>query len=362
LKEGDFREAIELAQSLEAEAVRLGFEYVSIGPALPGVPDSFAIIPEVLAAAGSVFASGLLTMGKRSIDLAAVRACAAIISRAAQISEDGFGNLRFASLANVPPGSPFFPAAYHGAVQPTFALALEAADLAVGAFGQAASLAEAQDRLVQEIESQAEQLIAISGRLSPESGVDFSGLDFSLAPFPEEERSIGTAIERPGVPAVGLAGSLAVVALLTGALDRARFPHTGFNGVMLPVMEDAVLAQRAAEGSLSLTELMLYSAVCGTGLDTIPLPGDTSPGQLEAVLLDMAALALRLDKPLTARLMPIPGKAAGDMTGFDFAYFANSRVMPVPAKPLGGLLASADQMELFSVRDKWKELGDADER
>jgi len=120
---------------------------------------------------------------------------------------------------------------------------------------------------------------------------------------------------------------------------------------MVPVLEDSVLALRAAEGSLSVTDLLLYSAVCGTGLDTIPLPGDTSVEQLEAVLLDVAALAQRLGKPLTARLMPIPGKVAGAPTGFDFAYFANTRVMPVPAKPLGGLIAGAGRLEL-RPRDK----------
>ena len=37
-------------------------------------------------------------------------------------------------------------------------------------------------------------------------------------------------------------------------------------------------------------------------------------GDFNALLLDVAALALRLNKPLTARLMPIPGKKAGRNT------------------------------------------------
>jgi hypothetical protein len=97
-------------------------------------------------------------------------------------------------------------------------------------------------------------------------------------------------------------------------------------------------------------DLLLYSAVCGTGLDTVPLPGDISVSQLQAILLDLAALAQRLEKPLTARLMPIPGKAAGEETGFDFAYFANSRVLGVRAEPLGGLL---DGDETWLIKS-WK--------
>jgi uncharacterized protein (UPF0210 family) len=115
---------------------------------------------------------------------------------------------------------------------------------------------------------------------------------------------------------------------------------------MLPLLEDATLAKRGAEGVLSVTDLLLYSAVCGTGLDTIPLPGDVSVEQIYAILLDVAALAMRLDKPLTARLMPIPGKHAGDETGFDFEFFANSRVLNLPSQPLKGLLTGKETLKI----------------
>ena len=72
---------------------------------------------------------------------------------------------------------------------------------------------------------------------------------------------------------------------------------------MLPVLEDSVLALRAAEGQLTVSDLLSYSAVCGVGLDTVPLPGDTSEDTLTGILLDVAALATRLNKPLTARLI-----------------------------------------------------------
>ena len=79
------------------------------------------------------------------------------------------------------------------------------------------------------------------------------------------------------------------------------------------------------------------------------MPGDTSPEALQAVLLDLAALAQRLDKPLTARLMPIPGKAAGEPTGFDFAFFANSRILALEAQPLRHFLAGD---ETFTLRPR----------
>ena len=115
------------------------------------------------------------------------------------------------------------------------------------------------------------------------------------------------------------------------ALGQSVFPRCGFSGLMLPVLEDSLLGRRAAEGVLSVNDLLLYSAICGTGLDCIPLPGDVDIETLTGILLDVGALALRLAKPLTARLMPLPGKKSGDSAEFSFEYFVPSRVMIPPA-------------------------------
>jgi uncharacterized protein (UPF0210 family) len=155
------------------------------------------------------------------------------------------------------------------------------------------------------------------------------------------------------VPAVGLNGSLAAAAFITSCIDQAEYQRTGFNGLLLPVLEDATLARRAAGGLLTINDLLMYSAVCGTGLDTIPLAGDVSRGQIASLLLDLAALSCRLEKPLTARLMPIPGKKAGDETGFDFAFFANSRVMELQSADLTGLLGGDEWLPVFP-RHKFK--------
>ena len=89
-----------------------------------------------------------------------------------------------------------------------------------------------------------------------------------------------------------------------------------------------MLAARAAEGTVTVSDLLLWSSVCGTGLDTVPLPGDVTVEALSAILLDVAALALRLGKPLSARLMPaIPGRAPATWFGSTFPYLAPSRVL-----------------------------------
>lgn len=343
-------QVVEFALALESSAQSAGFSYLSLGPALPESPASYALIPAVIAATRSVFLTGLLTTPGGGVSLPAARACAEIIERAALLEPEGFANLRFAALANVPPGTPFFPAAYFDPLRQgegiTFALATEAADLAVEAFNRASSLEQARQSLVMAVENHAAEMATVAAGLAARHALNFSGVDFTLAPFPQESASIGTALERLGLPAVGWHGSLAAVAILTDTLDRAEFRRAGFCGLMLPVLEDATLATRAAQGVLTVKDLLLYSAVCGTGLDTVPLPGDTTAGQIYPVLLDLAALSQRLDKPLTARLMPVPGKQAGDPTGFDFPFFANSRVLALDAEPLDGLLAGADSFSL----------------
>jgi uncharacterized protein (UPF0210 family) len=340
-------ETMQYTGELEERLIPAGFDYVSIGPALPEFPESYSILSEVLANSQSVFVAGIISSSQEGISPTAIKQCAKVIKHNAKISEDGFDNLRFAALANVPPGAPFLPAAYHhNNERPAFAIATEAADLAVKAMMDAVDLEKARKQLVELVETQAKLLVKIGEDLESSSGVQFSGLDFSLAPYPLAEQSIGTAIERMGVPSIGFHGSLAAVAILAEALERAEYPRVGFSGVMLPLLEDTVLAQRGYEGKLSVSDLLLYSAVCGTGLDTIPLPDDVSEGQLYAILLDLAALAQRLRKPLTARLMPIPGSKVGDKTDFDFEFFANSKVLDLEAQPLTGLLAGDDPYEL----------------
>ena len=342
LGEKQINELPKLVEQLEQLIQQVGIAYASLGPALPESPRSYEVIPEAMAASQNIFFDGVMADKSIGIAPAAIKACAEVMVKSAPIDPNGFANLRFAALANVKAGSPFFPAAYHDNDKPAFAIATEAADLAVDAFSQAKTLEVGRQTLIAEIEKHGKQLSKVAQSLD----CKFGGIDFSLGPFPVEAQSLGTAFERMGVPRVGLHGSLAAAAILTEAIDRANFPRAGFSGLMMPVLEDATLAKRAADGTLSVKDVLLYSAVCGTGFDTISLPGDTTVDQIIPLLLDLSALALRLDKPLTARLMPVPNKKAGDPTSFDFGFFANSKVMALDAEPLSFPMNGKEVIEL----------------
>jgi uncharacterized protein (UPF0210 family) len=334
------------ARKLEAECFVQGIDYVAIGPVLAGDVEGFDVLPEVLSTTESVFASALFADLESGLSLSTARNCAEVIHQISTISPDGFTNLRFAGLANVASGSPFFPAAYHRGGPEALAIATEAADLAVTAFQDSPSPSTASRLLVEAIEGHAAVLSRIAQPIAAQHDVRFWGIDFSLAPFPDELNSIGAAMQTFGVPMAGRAGSAAAASFLATCLDQAHFQRAGFCGLFFPVLEDSVLARRAAEGVLTLEDLLLYATICGTGLDTIPLPGDTSPDALYALLLDLGALALRHDKPLTARLMPIPGKHAGDDVHFDFPYLADSKVMSLNSETLKGALFASDSIDI----------------
>ncbi len=162
----------------------------------------------------------------------------------------------------------------------------------------------------------------------------------------------------------GQFGTLAAVSAITAAIKSLAFPAKiasdgtnsgsgeiiklcGYSGLMLPVMEDCVLAARASgyTGSLSfyspenvkatsstsgsnrgnnrgnmtttaysLRDLLTFSTVCGVGLDTVPIAGNSDPAHIAAVYTETSALAFRLKKPLSVRLLPMTGKSAGDRT------------------------------------------------
>lgn len=329
------RDLVAFARALVDACRANGIDYAALGAPRADDPhaslDLVEAIPDALAVSDALFASVQVASREHGINLHAVDATARVICALADRFPDGFGNFRFTALANVPPHSPFFPAAYQRGDQPAFAIATEGAALAVEALAHAASLDAARANLVRALEETGRAIARVAQALAARSGFRFAGIDFSLAPSPDATSSIGAAIEKLTGAPFGRHGTLFAVGWLTDCLQRANFPRTGFSGVMLPVLEDPVLAHAA---DYTLDSLLLYSTVCGTGLDTIPLPGDTGAETLAAILLDLATLAVKLDKPLTARLIPLQGLHAGDETRFDFPYIANAHVQSARASRL----------------------------
>ncbi|MGI5233502.1 DUF711 family protein [Actinoallomurus sp. CA-142502] len=308
---GDMTPTAAYARELQAMLDDAGLVYLSLGPATDGVE----LIPELL-----IGNDALNCTVRLDGNTAAARPAAEAMLRLANETEEGFGNFRFAALACVPPNGPFFPAAYHDGPA-DLTVGLQAASIAVKA--AEGGLDGLTERAAEAFTAEATPVVRLVERIAGELGVRFGGID--LSPAPNGPDSIGAAFEA-AVGAFGAPGTLATAAALTAAIRGTSLPTCGYNGLMLPVMEDVVLARAWEEGRIGLHDLLAYSSVCGTGLDTVPLPGDSSPDDLARLLLDVTALAVKLQKPLSARLFPVPGRRSGDRTSFTSEYLTDTIV------------------------------------
>ena len=124
---------LRLASELSARCEEAGFDYLALGPVLAAAPDSdlprLDLLPELITSTKSVFTSVLVARKQDDLYLEAIRRTARAMREIAHTTEQGFGNLRLAMLANVGPHAPFFPAAYHDGGPPALSLATESADL-----------------------------------------------------------------------------------------------------------------------------------------------------------------------------------------------------------------------------------------
>ena len=168
----------------------------------------------------------------------------------------------------------------------------------------------------------------IASAAAARAGWEYLGLDPTPAPL--KDVSIGAAIESYTGRRMGSSGTLTAARLVTDAVRAVSVKQVGYSGLMLPVLEDSRLAERWSEGALSLDALLAYSSVCATGLDTVPLPGDVTEEQIARIFGDVASLAGKWNKPLTARLLPSKGRKAGDRSAFDDPFFVNAVLQPLP--------------------------------
>ena len=251
---------------------------------------------------------------------------AKLIKQISTIDPNGFSNLRFAALCNVKPNTPFYPASYNNGTS-SFGIGLENSDLLYQAFEQAKDISTAQYHLKTIFEKIYQDIETLASDFSKKEHMRFDGSDVSISSSIQKKESIAYAFEHLGLGTFGEPGTLSIAKMITETIQGLSVKKTGYCGLMLPVLEDHGLATRNTQGYLTISKLLMYSAVCGTGLDTIPLPGDISTESLYSILLDVASLSIKLQKPLSARLMPIPGKKAGEKTAFDFPYFVNSAIM-----------------------------------
>jgi uncharacterized protein (UPF0210 family) len=303
----------------------------NVGPAMlrdQDDPRAMHLLAQVLSSLPNIEGNAIIA-AQDGIHWKVIRESAALVHYVTRHSPHSQGNFNFTATAMLKPYGPFYPGAYHTGAGKQFSIGLEGAKVVQQVFARThgdfdASVAE----LTKQLTVHAKVAESIGLQVAAATGWSFMGVDPTPAPLGDV--SIGAAIETYTGSKFGSSGTMTAALIITTAVKAVPVKQIGYSGLMIPVMEDKRLAQRWAEGSYNADALLAYSAVCGTGLDTVPLIGDVSEEQLVRIFGDVASLAWKWNKPLSARLQPVKGKKAGDRTEFSDPYLFNTTLHALP--------------------------------
>jgi len=322
-------EALGLLKKLDTLAGEQGLA-LNIGPAMlhdGDDPRAMRLLALALATLTHTNASAIIAADD-GIHWKTIRESATLVHRLAD-SAHGQGNFNFAATAMLKANAPFYPGAWHTGAGRQLAIGFESANVVQDVFARTHGDFDASVKeLTAALTTHARVAEAVGEKVATAHGWTFMGVDTTPAPLGDV--SIGAAIETWTGARFGASGTMTAAFAITTAVKAVPVRQIGYSGLMVPVLEDKRLAERWGEGAYGVDALLAYSSVCGTGLDTVPLPGDVSEAQLARILGDVASLAWKWKKPLTARLLPIAGKKAGDRTEFDSQYLFNTTVQALP--------------------------------
>ena len=297
-----------------------------------------ASLPEALSQTARLCGSVNVADSRTGINMDACIAVGRMLKALAEATRDksGLGCAKFCAFANAVEDNPFMAGAFFGPGEGECSLSVGISGPGVVAAvlrgmpgADLATLADEIRRIAYKITRMGE---LVGRKVSERLKVPFNIVDVSLAPTPAPGDSVGEIFEAMGLERTGAPGTTAALMLLTDAVKRGGAMATGhvggLSGAFIPVSEDHALAAAAAEGALSIEKLEAMTAVCCVGLDMVVVPGDTSAETLAGIIADESAIGVMNHKTTACRLIPAPGKKAGDVVDFG-GLLGKSPVMPV---------------------------------
>jgi uncharacterized protein (UPF0210 family) len=327
---------VTIAKALDEAAESVGIDFIGGFSALVekgiarGDMALIESIPEAMAGTNRVCSSINVASTRAGINMDAILKMGNIIRETAALTADadGLGCAKLVVFANIPQDIPFMAGAYLGIGEPDAVINVgvsgpgvvkKAIDRAIAAnpeldLGQ---LSEVIKKTAYKVTRTGE---LIGNEVARALDLPFGVVDLSLAPTPNVGDSVGEIFQALGLPAIGAPGSTAALAMINDAVKKggafASSHVGGLSGAFIPVSEDLNIAEAAENGDLCIEKLEAMTAVCSVGLDMVPLPGDTSAETLSAIIADEMAIGVINKKTTAARLIPVPGKKAGDKAHF----------------------------------------------
>jgi uncharacterized protein len=340
---------VQIAKTLDETARAMGIDFIGGFGALvekgftPGDRALIEAIPESLAITGRVCASVNVASTRAGINMDAVYLLGKIIKRAADLSRDadGIACAKLCVFANIPEDIPFMAGAYLGVGESDAVINVgvsgpgvvkRAIDRARTA-NPRLNLGELSE-IIKRTAFKVTRVGELIGRqVAQKLEVPFGVVDLSLAPTPNVGDSVGEIFQSLGLPSIGAPGSTAALALLNDAVKKGgAFASSyvgGLSGAFIPVSEDLNIAEAVRNKHLSLEKLEAMTSVCSVGLDMIALPGDIPEETLAAIIADEMAIGVFNKKTTACRLIPVPGKKAGEKAHFG-GLLGQATIMAVP--------------------------------
>lgn len=340
-----------LAAETDVRWFCLPFDFVEDGPRR----QRLSIALDIISRFPRLFMN-LIVADEHRLSVSAVNDVASLVTRIARKSNNGFDNFRVGASCGCPANSPFFPFSRHEGSEIAFSFALETIGIARSVaqeLGAAPPIDVFRDRLVERLSQALARVHKLGEQIADRTGMIYKGLDASFAPFPDGEMSVGALIEHLLGAPIGSHGSVFITGVLTDAirasLRASGALSVGFNGVMYSLMEDNALAAANSRRSITMDALVSLSAVCGCGVDMVPISGNSFPEEIAGLMLDVAQMALSLHKPLGVRVLPIPNKSMNEFTEFNLDFLCDSRVVGLQAHDRR-LSTTAPSLGLLSPR------------
>ena len=305
--------------------------------------DEVALLPELILAFGDL-ANACVNVSldeNEILDNDLIVQSVKAVKKISEITPRGEGNFNFTVNFNCKPFIPYFPASYHNSdLENSYVLGLETPDLLVEVLKEFneknprlshnESMASYSRILKEALSHHCKNIKDILDKFENKTPFVFKGIDSSAAPS-KNCSSMVEVYKQMGLDSFGRSGTVEISSLLTKVFKSVKeLPLVGFSGLMLAVVEDEGLALGTINKDFDIRTLLTNSAICGIGLDTVPIEGETPALKIEQIMRDTGTMAYRLKKPLTVRLFPVPSLKEGDITKFESDDLCNSAVLALP--------------------------------
>ncbi|AXH09427.1 hypothetical protein CP960_04170 [Malaciobacter halophilus] len=301
--------------------------------------EQIEMLPKLIASYGDL-CNACVNIKKDEFDILddeTILQCAKAVKDISKITPRGEGNFNFTVNFNCKPFIPYFPASYHqSSLEDSYVIGLETPDLLVDVLKSNKNKYKTHkdkfkgnyEALSKALQYHVDNILTIINSFE-NSDFKFVGIDSSAAPS-KNCSSMATVYELLGLEYFGAAGSIEVSSFLTKVFKSIKnVPLVGFSGLMLAVIEDLGLAAGTKNENYDIRTLLMNSAVCGIGLDTVPIEGDTSIEKIASIMKDTGTMAFRLNKPLTVRLFPYPNLKQKDITSYESEDLCNCAVLKI---------------------------------